>query len=64
MNPPTSGPITEPIMKLDIQTAIAVVRWASLWNMLRIRARVEGIRVAPAMPSTARVRINISGLVA
>lgn len=31
--------------------------------MLRINDRVEGISVAPATPSSARVRISISGVV-
>ena len=31
--------------------------------MLRIRESVEGARVAPAMPSSARVAISISALV-
>ena len=49
-------------MKADIQTAIAWVRWPSLWNILRIKARVEGISVAPATPIRARAAISISGL--
>ncbi len=31
--------------------------------MLRIRERVDGARVAPAIPSSARVAISISGVV-
>ena len=41
---------------------MAVARCFGSWNMLRISASVEGIRVAPAMPSTARAAISISAL--
>ena len=46
-----------------IQTPIATVRWCASWNMLRISDSVEGAIVAPAIPSSARVAISISGLV-
>jgi hypothetical protein len=52
-----------PTVKLDIHTAMAAVRWRGSWNMLRIRASVEGISVAPAMPSRARLAMSISALV-
>jgi hypothetical protein len=42
---------------------MAKVRCAGSANMLRIRDRVEGARVAPAMPSTARIAISIAALV-
>ena len=50
-----------PPMNDVIQTAMATPRWWSSWNMLLIRASVDGISVAPAMPSSARVTISISG---
>jgi hypothetical protein len=60
-SPPTAGPITMPPMKHDNQMPIAVARWRGSANMLLIRASVDGINVAPAMPSNARVAISISG---
>ena len=59
--PPSTGPIAAPAEKLVIQIATAVVRCCGSWNMLRIRERVDGARVAPDTPSSARVAINISG---
>ena len=53
-----------PSMKEHIQTAIAVPRWRVSRNMLLIRASVDGISVAPAIPRTAREAISISGVVA
>jgi hypothetical protein len=50
-------------MKQLIHAAIAVARCRGSWNMLRIKASVDGISVAPATPSTARAAISISGLV-
>ena len=44
--------------------AMAFERWVASWNMLRINARVDGIRVAPAMPRMARAAISISALCA
>ena len=46
-----------------IQTPIATVRCRGSWNMLRISESVDGARVAPATPSSARVAISISALV-
>ncbi len=42
---------------------MATVRWCASRNMLRIRDRVDGARVAPATPRSARVAISISALV-
>ena len=42
---------------------IATVRSRASRNMLRISDSVDGARVAPAMPSSARVAISISALV-
>ncbi len=61
--PPRSGPRMPPIEKLVVQMPIATVRWRGSWNMLRIRERVDGIRVAPATPSTARAAISIAAVV-
>jgi hypothetical protein len=60
--PPTSGPIAVPVIKLVIQAEIATVRCCASRNMLRINERVDGISVAPAMPSSARAAISISGV--
>ena len=46
-----------------IHTAIALVRWSGSRNMFRIKERVEGAIVAPAIPRSALVPINISALV-
>ena len=51
--------VTPPVSAAD-QIATALVRSASSWNRLRMRARVEGMRVAPATPSTARAAMSIS----
>ena len=63
MMPPTSGPIALPTMKPVIQTVIAKVRSRSTWNMFRISDKVEGISVAPATPSNARVAISMPAVV-
>ena len=43
---------------------MAVVRCLWSWNMLKISDSVDGARVAPAMPSRARLTISrISGVV-
>jgi len=59
---PRTGPIAAPAEKLVIQIPIAVRCWGS-WNMLRISDSVDGARVAPATPSSARVAMSISGVV-
>lgn len=53
------GPMVTPPVSAPVHTAIAVLRWAGSWNMLRIRASVEGISVAPARPSTARAPMSM-----
>jgi hypothetical protein len=62
-SPPSSGPIAAPTEKLVIHTAIAFVRCFGSTNMLRIKDSVDGAIVAPAIPSSALVPINISALV-
>jgi len=42
---------------------MANVRWPGSRNMLRISDRVEGARVAPAIPRRARVAMSIRALV-
>ncbi len=61
--PPTSGPMALPTEKPDTHTPMAAVRWRGSRNMLRISDMVEGIKVAPAMPSKARAAISIPALV-
>ncbi len=62
--PPTSGPITVPRPKKPVQAPIAAPCCLGSWNMIRIRERVEGISVEPAMPSSARAAMSITGLTA
>jgi hypothetical protein len=64
IRPPTSGPMAPPTEKLAIQTPIANWRSAGSWNMFRISDRVDGARVAPAIPSSARIRISMVASVA
>ncbi len=58
--PDSTGPRATPPPMTAVQIETAVPRWRSSWKRLRISARVEGIRVAPLMPSTARAAISIS----
>ena len=60
--PPSSGPIAPPAEKLVIHTEMASFRCFGSRNMLRISDKVEGARVAPATPSTARAAISIPAL--
>ncbi len=62
--PPTTGPTAAPAEAMAPQMPTARLRSLGSWKMLRIRARVDGISVAPAMPSRARATIISSGLVA
>jgi hypothetical protein len=52
-----------PAEKLPIQTPIATERSFGSWNMAKIRDRVDGASVAPAMPSSARLTMSISAVV-
>ncbi|CAM5260716.1 hypothetical protein SCYAM73S_05022 [Streptomyces cyaneofuscatus] len=63
-NPPTTGPTAAPADAMAPQIPMARLRSRGSWKRLRIRARVDGIRVAPATPSSARATIIISGVVA
>ncbi len=51
-----------PPMKQHIQTEIAIALRCSSGNNALISASVDGMRVAPATPSTALAAISISGL--
>jgi len=51
-----------PTENAAIHTPMANWRSCSSWNMLRISDIVEGARVAPATPSSARIAISISAL--
>src|SRR5215468_3547336 len=61
--PPSIGPIAPPAEKAVIQIPMAVERCRGSGNMMKISDSVEGARVAPAMPSSARAPVSISGLV-
>ena len=58
--PPTTGPMAVPASRQAAHRLTAVVRWAGRRNMVLIRPRVEGISVAPAIPSSARDAISMS----
>ena len=47
-----------PPMKHEYQTPIAVIIAFSSVKIVRMRPIVDGMRVAPAMPSTARQKIS------
>jgi hypothetical protein len=53
-----------PHPKQPTQTAMAVARWRGSRNRVTISERVDGDTTAPAIPSTARLAISISGLFA
>ena len=61
--PPNTGPIALPAENAEIQTAIATDRCRMSLNMTKISDRVDGARVAPAIPRRARLRMSISGRV-
>ena len=54
------GPTITPAVRTADQMATALVRSASSTNTVRTSARVEGINVAPATPSSARAAMSIS----
>jgi hypothetical protein len=60
--PPRIGPIALPAEKPEIHTPMAVARCPGSRNMLKIRERVEGAIVAPAMPISARAAMSVSAL--
>jgi hypothetical protein len=61
--PPSNGPMAAPTEKLVTQIPMATVRCSGSRNMLRMRDSVDGARVAPATPSSARLTMSISALV-
>src|SRR6266567_6085646 len=56
--PLMTGPIVTPLAITALHTDIALTRCFASGNIVRIRARVEGIKVEPATPRTARARIS------
>ena len=62
--PPSTGPTAVPAENTAAHTPMARPRCLGSTNMCRIRARVEGSRVAPATPSRARVAMSIPALLA
>ena len=58
--PPTMGPSAAPPENIAAQVAIAMRRSLSWLKMLRMSDSVDGMRVAPKMPSRARARMSIS----
>jgi hypothetical protein len=59
--PPSTGPAVPPPMMQLRKTAKAKERCRSFRNMARISARPGGISVAPAIPSSARQAMSMSG---
>ncbi|EPD91609.1 hypothetical protein HMPREF1486_04568 [Streptomyces sp. HPH0547] len=55
------GPTTAPPAKPAVQMPTAVALCRSSRNTFRIRERVEGASVAPAIPMRARVAMSVSG---
>jgi hypothetical protein len=62
MAPPSTGPMAAPAEKAPIQNPMAIERCLGSGNMWKISDRVEGARVAPAIPSRARLRISDSAV--
>ncbi len=62
--PPTIGPSAIPPALIPVQMPIAVVRSLGSVNTFRMIDRVDGMIVAPAMPSRPRLTISISALLA
>ena len=59
-----TGASTPPSAKEAVQTPSATVRSRASRNIVRMSDRVEGMSVAPAMPSSARAAMSIAALVA
>ena len=62
-SPPSTGPTALPAENAPIQTPTASERSFGSWNMWKISESVDGATVAPAIPSSARLTISISGVV-
>ncbi len=62
--PPITGPSAIPTENMVTHSPIAMPRWRGSPNIALISDRVEGIRVAPAIPRAARLTRRASGLVA
>ena len=59
-----SGPTIAPTLKQPAQMPMAVARRRGSRNRFAMSARVDGVSVAPARPSSARAAISMAGLVA
>jgi hypothetical protein len=57
--PPTTGPMAVPASRQTAHRLMAVAHCAGCRNMVLIRPKAEGIRVAPAIPSSARAPISM-----
>ena len=64
MTPLSTEPSAIPPVMAPDQMPTALLRCRSSRNMLRMSAIVDGISVAPPMPSSARAAISISALCA
>ena len=62
MAPPSTGPMADPAENAPIQNPMAIERCLGSWNMWKISDRVDGARVAPAIPSRARLTISDSAV--
>jgi len=60
--PERTGPTAMPPIIAALQMPMAVPRCLTSENMLRRRASVEGISVAPPMPSSPRARMRVSAV--
>ena len=61
--PPTIGPMIAPTVKHPAHSPIASARSRRSVNMVLISESVDGARVAPAIPSTARAAMSMTALV-
>ena len=63
ISPPSTGPTALPAENAPIHTPTATERSRGSRNMWKISDSVDGARVAPASPSSARLTMSISALV-
>ncbi len=61
-SPPTIGPAARPPVNAAVHTPTATRRWVSSRNIVRSSASVEGARVAPPTPSSARAAMSVSAV--
>ncbi|BFO15590.1 hypothetical protein SHKM778_19780 [Streptomyces sp. KM77-8] len=62
--PLITEPSAIPAVITPDHSPMAFARWAGSVNIVRTRAIVDGIRVAPPMPRTARAAIRVSAVCA